>query len=191
MRSIITALALAYFLTSCGQRSSTGESNLKFDISVPPTQINSESIVDLMTALVGIQTDNARGTLRLSQLIAVIPFTQAELEQINKSREQDSEVVCANSLCTGTNSGSQMEIVASRMNIPTIGVPHVGISENIKFKFRLTQKGVLDICSIEGFAVKKLVFWSEIHAAQVKMDENSKVTQAIITAAPTGYKRCI
>lgn len=189
MRCIILAI-FSLCLGSCGTREHRQSSELKLEIQVPPSQVNANSIKDLLAALEDVSQHDGRGVLSLDQLIAVIPFTASELDQIKGSRSHEAEVTCRNLICTGTNSGRGLEINASRMDIPAIGVPHFSINDQIRFKFRLGRKNFLDVCSVEGFAVKKLFFWSEIHAAEVALNDQSQATKAVITASPTTYTRC-
>lgn len=190
MRFLTIVMSAVLMMTSCGTRPSQPSSKLNVDIRVPVNQINSQGLRELMQSLETIVNNGAKGTLSISQLLAVIPFTESELGVIHQSRSAQADISCAGNICVGTNSGGAMEIDASQMNIPTIGVPHIAIAEDIEFKFRVDTKNVIDICSITGFSVRKLVFWSELHAANVKLDENNQATQAVITASPTSYRRC-
>ena len=188
MRFILSVLALSMFLGSCG-RPNAENSNPKINIIVPPHQINSGAVSSLIEILSQIQA-TGHGVISLTQLVAVIPFTDAEMAEIYQSRDANAVVKCANSICVGTNSGRSQELEVSRLNLPSLGTPYIAIADDIRIKFRVGNDHVLDMCDIQGFSAKKFFVWSEIQAAKVTLGASGQAIDAMMIATPSNYVRC-
>lgn len=188
MRHILSVFAILTLFAGCG-RPQPQNSSLKLDIAVPVNQINSSAVTQLIGNLTSIHGGGS-GVLTLAQLLAVIPFTDTEFAEVNQYRDDMASVTCVGSICTGTNSGRAQEITLSQMNLPSIGVPHVSIADDITLKFRIGNSQVLDICSVEGFSVKKFFLWAPLQAVKVKLDQNQQAVEANLIGSPTSYTRC-
>ena len=189
MRTLLTAVTAASIFASCG-RQPNEVSHTKLEISVPPEQVNAQGVFDLLTTLTSIAPNSGRGTLTLKQFLAVIPFTDTEFASVDQKRDDSASVTCTNNICVATNAGQAQEIDVSQMNLPSIGRPHVGIADIVKLKYRITDGKHLDICSIDGFSVKKLFIWSQVYAAKVTLDASNKASEASMIASPTTYSPC-
>ena len=176
MRLILGTMAACMALVfSCGHQKPQ-QSKVKIDISVPANQINSDGLNQLTESLEAIRA-TGRGVVSLSSLISLIPFTADELAQIDAARDGEASVTCVNSICTGTNSGTAQEIDVSQMNLPSLGVPHIAIANDIKLKFRLGNAQFFDVCSIEGFSVQKFFIWSPLVAAHVNLNSDRQAVR--------------
>jgi hypothetical protein len=187
-------LVKAFFLSAltlfvgCG-RQPAQHSNLKMEVQVPGNQVNSQGVAQLIAKLGTIQSAGS-GVLSLAELLAVIPFTSSEFADLNQARDATATVTCANSICTGSNSGSGQEMNVSQMNLPSLGVPHISIADDIELKFRLGNAQVLDVCSIIGFSVKKFFIWSPMLAARINLNQNGQAIDGSIIASPSTISRC-
>lgn len=189
MRLILGATAACMALVfGCGQQKQE-QSKVKVDISVPGAQINSDGLNQLTDSLEAIRA-TGRGVISLASLISLIPFTASELAQIDAARNNESAVTCVNSICTGTNSGTSQEIDVSQMDLPNVGVPHIAISNDIRLKFRLGNAQLFDVCSIEGFSVKKFFVWSPLVAAHIQLNSNRQAVSGVMIGSPTSVARC-
>ena len=181
-------LATLTLIAGCG-RHQEQPSHLKLEVQVPGNQLNSQGVTKLMDSLETIKV-TGQGTLTVAELLALIPFTDAEFATIDARRDDDATITCADSICTGTNSGHAQEIDVSQMNLPGFGIPHIAIADNVKLKFRLGNERVLDICSIEGFSIQKFLVWSPLVTARVNLGEGRQATDGNIIGSPTTVTRC-
>lgn len=185
---VSTFLTVLISCSSCG-RHNEHTSRLKLEVKVPAGQLNSEAVNNLMDSLETIKT-TGQGTITLAELLALIPFTDGELASIATARDIDAAISCSGSICTGSNSGHSQEIDVSKMDLPTVGVPHIAIADSIKLKFRMGNPRALDICSIEGFSIQKFGVWSPLVSARVNLSEGREATDGNIIASPTTVSRC-
>ena len=185
---MVTSVACLTFVFGCG-RQQPQSSKVKVDISVPGNQFNSERMAQLTDSLEQIRS-SGRGVVSLVSLIGLIPFTAAELAQINESRGDEASITCEGSICTGTNSGTALDVHVSQMNLPGLGVPHIAIDHDIQLKFRLGNAQRFDVCSVNGFSVKKFLLWSPLVAAYVNLDSNRQAVDGVIVGSPSQVARC-
>jgi hypothetical protein len=185
---LVSTVACLAFVFSCG-RHQVQQSKLKVEIAIPASQINSVGLSQLTDSLQELSR-SGRGVVSLASLLSIIPFTAEELAQINAARDDEAAVTCVNSICTGTNSGTAQEIDVSQMNLPNLGVPHVAIGSNIMLKFRIDDAQLFDVCSIEGFSVKKFFIWTPLVAAKVTLNSARQAVSGVIIGTPTSVTRC-